>query len=50
MMIGRINADDKIINQEPSDERRRGLPREYFVSRTSDFRAVFPGDGSLGRL
>jgi len=26
-----IDADDIIINQEPPDERRRGLWREYFM-------------------
>jgi len=30
LMIDGINADDIIINQGPSDERRRGLPRDYF--------------------
>jgi hypothetical protein len=49
MMIDGINADNNIINEEPSDERRRGLPREYFMFPVPQileqcFLATFPRD------
>ena len=31
LTIDGIITDDNIINQKTPDERRRGLPREYFV-------------------